>query len=132
VAPGEAWGLNTITAARRAGFTLFNSWGLCHLQAAVPSWTAAVTSPYLNEPDPVRVNGGLPTIGYWHDRDMAVEGPEWVPRWLDAWRDAGVTRAWPFSRLARIYAEPVEAVARGREIIVHAAPTAVLVERAGD
>jgi hypothetical protein len=130
VAPGEAWGMNTVTAARRRGFELMNSWGLCRLQLEVPTWTHLVTAPYLDEPDAAHIAPGFPVVGYWHDRDMAVHGPTWAPGWLDAWRDAGATRAWSFARLARAYATPIDAALVDGEVVIRSAPSdGVLIER---
>lgn len=130
VAPGEAWGVNTIAAARRRGFELLSSWGLCRLQLDVPTWTHHINAPYLDEPPAEQFAEGLPVVGYWHDRDMAVHGPAWAPEWLGAWRDAGATRAWSFARLARAYAKPVDAALVDGEVVVRSAPPdGVLIER---
>ncbi|MEY2449110.1 MAG: hypothetical protein QOH79_2586 [Acidimicrobiaceae bacterium] len=130
VAPGEAWGLNTLAAARRLGFTFFNSWGLCHLQAAVPTWTSAIVSPYLDQPESDRVAAGLPVIAYWHDRDMAVHGPRWAPEWLEGWRTAGATRAWSFRQLAEVFRTPIDAALVGDDVVIGARPTVpLLIER---
>jgi hypothetical protein len=130
VAPGEAWGMNTISAARRRGFQLLSSWGLCRLQLEVPTWTHLVVSPYLDEPDPTPFADDLPVVGYWHDRDMAENGPAWAPAWLEAWRDAGATRAWSFARLARAYATPIDAALVDDEVVIRSAPEdGVIVDR---
>ena len=106
-----------------------SSWGLCRLQLEVPTWTHLVTSPYLDEADPDRFADGLPVVGYWHDRDMAVHGAEWAPAWLDAWRDAGATRAWSFARLARAYGTPIDAALVDGEVVIRSAPgDGVLIE----
>ena len=132
VAPGEAWGLNTVAAARAAGLQLFTSWAICRLQLPVPTWTRAIGSPYLDEPDPTWLAATLPAVGYWHDRDMVVNGPDWVDSQLTAWRDCGMNRTWAFADLARAYATEVEAYLVGREVVVAASPvdTPLLVERA--
>ena len=124
VAPGEAWGLNTVTAARDVGLQLFNSWGICRLQLAVPTWTLQIGSPYLDQPDPESMRSGLPVVGYWHDRDMALGGPDWVPRQLSAWRQVGARRLWSFAQLAHAYG-PLEAVLESGEIRVVQAPAGV-------
>lgn len=122
VAPGECWGTATIAAARRRGFALLNSWGLCRLQRGVPTWTRGIGSPYLDEADPSFLAQGLPAVGYWHDRDMALHGPDWVPQQLAAWRECGVERLWSFDRLAAVYAQEVDAVLEGGEVVVRSAP----------
>jgi hypothetical protein len=121
VAPGEEWGLNTLAAARNCGFRLFNSWGVCFLDRAVPTWTTGVGSPYLDQADPSWFADGLPQIGYWHDRDMALHGPRWVGKQLEGWRDCGATRAWSFADLARAYG-PIDAALIDGEVVVRSAP----------
>lgn len=122
VAPGEAWGLNTVTAARRHGLRLFNSWGICRLDLPVPTWSAGVGSPYLDEADPAWCDGDGPVVGYWHDRDMALQGPGWAPGFLDAWRDCGITRLVAFSDLAAAYGTEVDAALVDGEVVVGRAP----------
>ena len=121
VAPGEQWGLATLAAARRTGFALLNSWGLCFLDRDVPTWTTGIGSPYLDEPDPSWFADCLPQVGYWHDRDMAVHGPSWVGTQLERWRDCGARRALSFADLAAAYA-PLDAVLVGGEVVVRSAP----------
>jgi hypothetical protein len=122
VAPGEAWGVNTVTAARLQGFGLFNSWGLCRLDLPVPTWSVGVGSPYLDQADATWLEGELPVVGYWHDRDMAVSGPAWVPAQLRAWQDCGIRRFVAFSDLAAAYATEVDAAVVDGEVVVRRAP----------
>ena len=122
VAPGEAWGLNTVTAAQRQGLRLFNSWGLCRLDRPVPTWTTGVGSPYLDQPTADWFAAGLPVVGYWHDRDMAVHGPRWAPEQLGRWSDCGARRMVAFSDLAGAYATEVDAWLDGCDLVVRAAP----------
>lgn len=121
VAPGEEWGLNTLAAARSAGFQLFNSWGLCFLDRTVPTWTTGIGSPYLDEADPSWFADCLPQIGYWHDRDMVVNGPGWIGTQVDAWRECGARRAISFADLAAAY-RPIDAVLVDDEVVVRSAP----------
>lgn len=121
VAPGEEWGLNTLAAAQRAGFRLFNSWGLCFLDRQVPTWTSGIGSPYLDEADPSWFADCLPQVGYWHDRDMVVNGPGWIGEQVDAWRQSGARRAISFADLAAAYA-PIDAALVDREVVVRSAP----------
>lgn len=122
VAPGEAWGLNTVTAARLQGLRLFNSWGICRLDMPVPTWSAGVGSPYLDEADGAWSSCEVPVVGYWHDRDMAVSGPGWAPSQLDAWRDCGIKRFVAFADLARAYATEVDAVLVDGEVVIRRSP----------
>ena len=61
-------------------------------------------------------------VGYWHDRDMALRGPGWVPEQLDAWRDCGVRRFVAFADLAAAYATEVDAVLSDGRVEVRRAP----------
>ena len=124
VAPGEGWGAQTLAAARLRGLKLFTSWGVCRLDLPAPAWSRGITSPYLDEVDAARFDGGLPVVGYWHDRDMAVNGERWAPDLLAAWREAGARRAWAFADLAKAY-EPIDAVLEGGEVRVLRAPDGV-------
>jgi hypothetical protein len=121
VAPGEEWGLNTLAAARECGFRLFNSWAVCFLDRVVPTWTAGIGSPYLDEADPSWFADCLPQVGYWHDRDMAVHGAEWVGDQLDAWRDCGAQRAASFADLVNDY-QPIDAALVDGDVVIRSAP----------
>lgn len=121
VAPGEEWGLNTLAAARRCGFTFLNSWGLCFLDRDVPTWTQGIGSPYLDTADPSWFTDGLPQVGYWHDRDMVVNGPGWIADRLTEWRDCGASRAMSFADLAAAYSPIDAALVRGN-VVVRSAP----------
>jgi hypothetical protein len=126
VAPGEAWDSITLTATKRAGFALFNSWSICRLDLAVPVWLGGVGSPYLDQEPDTWAGGPFPVVGYWHDRDMALRGAQWAPQLLRAWRDAGMTRFWSFAQLAAVYADPVDAVIENGEVSVRTAPNVPL------
>jgi len=121
VAPGEEWGLNTLAAARRCGFGLFNSWGICFLDREVPVWTCGIGSPYLDRAEAAYFEDGLPQVGYWHDRDMAIGGPRWIADRLAEWRDCGVRRALSFADLLAAYA-PIDAALADGEVVVRSAP----------
>lgn len=121
VAPGEEWGLNTLAAARSCGFRFVNSWGICFLDRDVPTWTQGIGSPYLDTADRSWFTDGLPQVGYWHDRDMAVNGPGWITDRLTEWRDCGARRAMSFADLAAAYAPIDAALVRG-EVVLRSAP----------
>jgi len=122
VAPGEGWGLGTLKAATSRGLKLFCSWGICRLDMPVPTWSRGVGSPYLDEADTSWFETGLPVVGYWHDRDMVVNGPNWAPEQLERWRDAGARRAYAFADLARAYATPIDAVLNDGRVEVRSKP----------
>lgn len=56
----------------------------------------------MNEPDAAWFDAGLPVVGYFHDREVALEGVEWMTRWLDAWQEVGTRRLLDFRELAAI------------------------------
>ena len=130
VAPGEAWGPQTLQAARACGFSMLNSWEVCRLDLpGAPAWTTGEGSPYLDEADAAHLAEGLPTVGYWHDRDMALHGPAWAPAQLDRWRDVGVRRLWSFADLGRAW-QGVDAVREDRgRVTVRQAPAGVALRR---
>src|SRR2546427_606334 len=39
-------------------------------------------------------------VGYFHGRELALEGVEWMSRWLDRWQEAGAKRPIDFCELA--------------------------------
>jgi len=128
VAPGEGWGTKTLRAARERGLQLFCSWASAAWTCPCRRGAGSVGSPYLDEADAAWFAAGLPVVGYWHDRDMAVHGPGWVPEQLARWRDAGARRAWAFADLARAYATPIEAVLHGNgDVEVRRAPAVALI-----
>ena len=122
VAPGEAWGPNTVQAARHRGLELFNSWGVCRLQLAVPTWSAGISSYDLCAAPTGAFADGLPQVAYWHDRDLALEGPTWFAEQLGAWRDVGATRGWAFADLARAYRVPIDAALVDGDVVVRSGP----------
>lgn len=63
-------------------------------------WTTHVCAPYLDQPDAAWFSSGLPVVGYFHDRDTALGGPEWLARWLDGWEALGARRFIDFRELA--------------------------------
>ena len=132
VAPGERWWTNSLLAARQCGFDLFNSWEICRLQLHRPTWSTGIGSPYLDAPSPEHVSAGAPTVLYWHDRDMALYGPDWAPEQLDRWRDCGISRGLAFADLARVYAAPIEASYDGSSVTVRAGSWPLVVSRRGD
>jgi hypothetical protein len=119
-----------VEAARRQGLELFNSWGVCRLQLPVPIWSAGISSHDLASPVPGIFDAGLPQVAYWHDRDMALYGPDWVGEQLAGWRDCGATRAWAFADLARAYRVPIDAALVDGEVVVRGCPDVpLLIER---
>ena len=46
----------------------------------------------------------MPVVGYFHARDVALHGVEWVREHLDAWAAAGAQRMIGLNELASILA----------------------------
>jgi hypothetical protein len=42
----------------------------------------------------------LPVVGYFHDRDIAIHGPDWLAKNLDAWVRRGACRFIDYRQLA--------------------------------
>ena len=65
-------------------------------------WTQHVCAPCLDGPDTAWFDAGLPVVGYFHDREPALVGAEWIGRWLDHWRAVGARTLLDFRELASI------------------------------
>jgi hypothetical protein len=63
-------------------------------------WCSHVCAPYLDEADASWFASSLPVVGYFHDRDLVINGVEWFATHLARWRDAGATRVIDFRQLA--------------------------------
>ncbi len=80
-------------------------------------------SLWLDEPDARWFRSGLPVIGYFHDRDLAIHGVDWLGRQLDAWQRVGARRFISLRELAATAHRSFEVVERGDgeiELTVHA------------
>jgi len=63
-------------------------------------WSTHVCTPYLDCPDARWFDAGLPVVGYFHDREPALLGVQWVAECLDRWSSAGARRWIGFGELA--------------------------------
>jgi hypothetical protein len=100
VCPGDQWTPEVPERALDLGLQLVGSYYLAMRQGDRFCWTQHVCAPYLNEPNPAWFDAGLPVVGYFHDREPALEGVDWISRWLDRWQAAGATRLMDFRELA--------------------------------
>jgi hypothetical protein len=100
VCPGDQWTPEVPERALDLGLQLVGSYYLAMRQGDRFCWTQHVCAPYLNEPNPAWFDAGLPVVGYFHDRELALEGVDWISRWLDRWQAAGATRLMDFRELA--------------------------------
>jgi len=100
VCPGDDWTEEVIERALDLGFFFVNDYHLAIRDGGRFCWTSHVCAPYLSEPDAAWFDAGLPTVGYFHDRELALEGVGWLAGWLDAWQRAGARRLMDFRELA--------------------------------
>ena len=70
-------------------------------------WSQHICAPYLDEPEAAWFGAGRPVVGYFHDRELAPEGVEWMRRWLDWWQNAGAQRLMDFRELDVHFVNPV-------------------------
>ncbi len=92
ICPGEAWNPKTVDEAHRQGLEMFcadwlgvrNGHGFTRLSGV------AVTS--LESGAALLPETDGPVVAGFHDRDVALHGPEWLDRAFESWRRAGATR----------------------------------------
>jgi len=100
VCPGQAWTDGVLAHALAAGLRLVSADGLALRDDDRFCWCAGVPAVYLDKPDPGHLESELPAIGFFHDYEPAVIGPDWMGTQLDAWRRAGARRLMDFRELA--------------------------------
>jgi hypothetical protein len=100
ICPGQRWTPAALARALDAGLELVSADGLALRHDGRFCWCAAVRAVYIDKPEPLHLVSGLPTIGYFHDYELAAFGIEWLTRHLDAWRRAGARRFIDFRELA--------------------------------
>jgi hypothetical protein len=100
ICPGDQWTDRTLERALDLDLQLVSSYYLAVRNGARFCWCQHVCAPYLDAPDPDWFTAELPVIGYFHDRDLAVEGIAWMRRWLEKWKTAGARRFIDFRELA--------------------------------
>lgn len=71
-------------------------------------WVPEIARAPLSSPDPALFDSGYPVIGYFHDRDLAIEGVDWLGRKLDEWVAAGARRFIDFREFANIIEHRVD------------------------
>jgi hypothetical protein len=108
IAPGDQWTNDVLERALDLGLHLVSSYYLALRDRARFCWTHHVCAPYLDEPEAAWFDAGLPIVGYFHDREPALEGVEWISRLLDRWQDAGAETFMDFRELASIVGRRLE------------------------
>jgi hypothetical protein len=124
VCPGDEWTEMALERALDLELQLVSNYYLALRDGDRFCWTTHVCAPYLSEPGAGWFSAGLPVVGYFHDRDPALEGAGWIGRWLDAWSDAGARRYMDLRELAA-------AVGRGLRLEERNGSLHLMVERRG-
>ena len=100
VAPGDEWTHEVLEVALDAGLQLVDSYYLALRHDERFCWTTHVCAPYLDKADAEWFAAGLPVVGYFHDREPALNGVAWMSDWLDRWQEVGALRVIDFRELA--------------------------------
>jgi hypothetical protein len=100
ICPGDQWTDETLERALDLQIQIVASYYLAIRHQHRYCWAQHVCAPYLDAPDASWFASGLPTVGYFHDREPALEGVEWLTTWLDRWQEAGARRLIDFRELA--------------------------------
>jgi hypothetical protein len=116
ICPGDQWTEAVLERALECGFQFVSSYYLALRHHDHFCWATHVCAPYLEEPDPGWFVGGLPVVGYFHDRDLAIRGPDWFGTWLDRWQAAGGRRLMDFRELAAIVGQQLYVEERNTEL----------------
>jgi hypothetical protein len=98
--PGQACSATAAELAAAAGFELAATESLALRHGERLLWAGHVSCPGVDYPNPALLETGIPIQAILHDRDIALNGAEWLRGWLDAWAEAGVTRFIDFRELA--------------------------------
>ena len=102
ISPGDQWTREAIRQALHLGLHFVSSYYLAIRTGNRFCWSQHVCAPYLDEPDTAWFDSGLPVVGYFHDRELSLEGPGWMTRWLDRWQECGARRMMDYRELAAL------------------------------
>jgi hypothetical protein len=100
ICPGDQWTNAALERALDLGLQMVSSYYLALRDSGRFCWSTHVCAPYLDRPGPSWFDAGLPVVGYFHDREPAVDGVAWIARWLERWREAGAERFLDLRELA--------------------------------
>ncbi len=100
ICPGDQWADDALCHALDLRLQLVSSYYLAIRDQGRFCWCQHICAPYLDAPDPVWFDAGLPVVGYFHDYELAIHGIAWLKTWLGQWQDAGATRFISFRDLA--------------------------------
>jgi len=102
ICPGDEWTDEALERALDLDLYLVSSYYLAIRDENRFCWSTHVCAPYLDKPDPAWFDAGLPVVGYFHDREPALEGPVWIESWLERWQAAGARRLIDLRELAGV------------------------------
>lgn len=129
ICPGDEWTDAVLARALDLGLYLASSYYLALRDGERFCWATHVCAPYLDRPEASWFDAGLPVVGYFHDREPALEGAGWIARYLDEWEAAGARRLIDFRELAGAVGRrvDVEQCGAGLRLVVtsEAAPSLV-------
>lgn len=112
--PGQACSRAAGEAALEAGLEIVAAASLGIRHGERLCWSRHVLSPNLDGPHGCWFEAGLPVIGCFHDRDIALHGPGWLSDRLDRWQEAGALRLIDFRQLAGMLARGIVVEPDGR------------------
>jgi len=92
VCPGDVWTNGDLGVALDCGLLAVSSYYFAIRHDDRFCWSTHLCAPYLNKPDSRWFDSGLPVVGYFHDREPALEGARWLGTLLDAWTEVGAKR----------------------------------------
>jgi hypothetical protein len=116
ISPGDEWTNDALERALEMGLELVDSYYLALRHAGRFCWCLHVCSPYLNEPSSKWFDSGLPVVGYFHDKDAALEGPAWIDTWLGRWQECGAGRMIDFRELAAALGRRLRVIGEGEAL----------------
>ena len=102
--PGDEWTDASVEVALDLGLDLISSYYLALRHNDRFCWATHVCAPYLDLAQAEWFDAGLPVVGYFHDRDLAVGGTLWMREWLDRWIAVGARQLIDFRTLTNYLA----------------------------
>jgi len=100
ICPGDQWTNQVLERAIDLQFDLVSSYYLAIRDSNRLLWATHVCAPYLNHPEAAWFDSGLPVVAYFHDRELALEGPGWMDHWIGEWEAVGALRFLTLRELA--------------------------------
>lgn len=102
ICPGDEFTDSALENALDLGIYLVGSYYLAIRHDDRFAWCTHVCAPYLDEPNAAWFDAELPVVGYFHDRDIALQGVRWMSQCLDRWERAGARKFIDYRELAAV------------------------------